>query len=118
MPDLVTDLGEFWAGGTAVVTFQIVDSNGANFQPDHLYMTLTDDDSGSVINSQTGGTDYIANCTGGLVSKELAIADMALINALTNLEPETHRAVFKWTWATAAKAGYRVFTFTVRPRTA
>lgn len=115
MPDNVTDLGEFWAGSTAVVTLQIQNELGQNWRPATFHVTLYDEDSGSVINSRDGAADLIAvvNAT-GLATVTLAPADMVLVNTFTRKNSETHRLVFKWTWNAGASVGYKICNFVLK----
>lgn len=117
MADLVTYLGEYWVGQTAVVNFQIVDYLGTNFKPTTFHVTLIDEETGSVINSRSGITDEIASVASnpaGYVTFTLLPADMQMISTTTRLRAETHRLIFRWTWNAGANVGFRVCNFTLR----
>ena len=121
MPEHVTDFGVFIEGDTGSIEFTITDQDGTAFTPDDLYVTIYDEETGTIINGRNGTTDIKATAmTGeaGEVVFNLTAADCVLLNTYLKQVDEVHRAMFKWTWVSGSdtRVKWRLGQFTVKPR--
>jgi hypothetical protein len=105
---------------TAFYDFNLVDENDAAIalaSLSSLTITLTDDATGAVLNSRNAQNGLNANgvtvSSVGKVTWEMSPADNAIVGSPVPDGGETHTAVFRWTWASGARAATEVFKFSV-----
>ncbi len=110
-------------GTTPRVTFQIIDEDGAGFEPDTLTYSVYDVDfsttpaTEAIVNSRND-IDALANCdTGGNVVLVLS-ADDTHVEVPNGPVPATiqRRVLFTWTWDTApVRVGKHELILTIAP---
>ena len=112
-----TYLGRVIEGTSKSFTFTIA-HNGTGFQPEALFLSIWDKETGAVILAETALTPIGTYVTGaGVATIFLSTAHNALVNTYLRKETEIHRVMARWTWTSSAgaEAGKAMFDIKVDP---
>ena len=120
MTEIVHDVGldpGFYEGETHSFTTTITEG-GSGLVPTNLFITLYDEATGSVINSNsrlalTPVTTYIN--PSGVLTFNFTPADCVLVGTLAEKINEIHRVVFEFNWLSATRVGFIAGRWTVKP---
>lgn len=120
MTEIVHDIGldpGYYEGETHSVTSTITES-GSGLVPDNLWITIYDEATGGIVNTKNRTalspvSTYID--AQGVLTYNFEKNDCVLLNALTEKVAETHRVIFEFSWLSAARVGFIVANWNVKP---
>jgi hypothetical protein len=120
MTEIVYDIGldpGFYEGETHTVTSTITEG-GSGLVPDNLWITIYEESSGDIINSKNRAvlspvSTYITPA--GILTYNFLPDDCVLVGTLDVRASEIHRVIFEFNWLSAARVGFIVGNWKVKP---